>query len=137
MGSMVQSVPASPFELEHLDFLRWSRQYQLHHEMQLTDIPAWHRLIARHDENPERFDFWHPHIGRWIEQEESLQIPTPPLFTTLPHVNSEPVLGWTFQSDPPNGEPLSPSVVPEPSSLILLSVAMLATWLLLLLRWRQ
>lgn len=131
MGSMIHGSPASRFELDHLDFLRWSRQYQLHHEMRLPDIQPWHRLIARHDENPDRFDRWHPHIGRWIEQQEAIQIPSSPLLTLPPHVSSDAGLGWTFQPVPPIGEPLCPSAVPEPSSLILLSVAMLAIWLLL------
>ncbi|HEX3450751.1 MAG TPA: hypothetical protein VHS97_21025, partial [Isosphaeraceae bacterium] len=33
MDSMIHGSPASRFELDHLEFLRWSRQYQLHHEM--------------------------------------------------------------------------------------------------------
>jgi hypothetical protein len=131
MGSMIHGSPASPFELEHLEFLRWSRQYQLHHEMQLPDTQPWHRLIARHDENPGRFDLGHPHIGRWIEQQESIQIPSPTLLGFPPHVIGDPGLGSTVQPSPPIGEPLSPSTVPEPSSLILLSVAMLAIWFLL------
>lgn len=129
---MIHGSPASPFELDHLVFLRWSRQYQLHHEMQLPDIRPWHRLIARHDENPDRFDFWHPHIGRWIEEQEAIRIPSHLLLAPPPHLSSDALSGWTIQPSPPIGEPLGPSSVPEPSSLILLSVAMLATWLLLL-----
>jgi hypothetical protein len=133
MGSMVHGSPASRFELEHLEFLHWSRQYQLHHEMRLPDIRPWHRLIERHDANPARFDLWHPHIGRWIEQQESIPIPTsiPPLSGPRPYLIGDERMGWTSQPVPPIGEPAGHSAVPEPSSLIPLSVAMLATWLLL------
>src|SRR4051812_45289259 len=136
MGSMTHGSPASRFELDHLEFLQWSRQYQLHHEMRLPDIRPWHRLIERHDANPGRFDHWHPHIGLWIEQQESIPIPLPNLF-------GDAGSGSTSLSVPPIGQPaghsavpepssLIPlSAVPEPSSLIPLSVAMLATWLLL------
>jgi hypothetical protein len=172
---MVHGSPASRFELDPL-FLRWSRRYQLHHEMRLPDIPAWHRLIARHDANPGWFDLRHPQIGRWIEQQESIRIPNSPRLDPPPHVISgtgsqlhhemRNIGRWIEQQEPvripnsprldppplvssgaefvewavsatPIGEPSGPSTVPEPSSLILLSVAMLAIWFLSLLMGRR
>ena len=101
------------------------------------DATAGHPAMASphraHDANPGRFDLWHPHIGLWIEQQESIPIPIPipPLRDPSPYLIGDAGSGSTFLSVPPIAEPAAHSTVPEPSSLIPLSVAMLATWLLL------
>jgi hypothetical protein len=131
-------IPLTPFESEHLDFLRWSRKYQLHHDGMLPNDAFWHRLEHRHDLNPARFDRWHPHIARWIEQEEGLKhMPMVPPVLPPPegpeHTIQVPQIllppegpGHTIYMPPPIvGGPV-PSAVPEPSGLVMVIVAIAA-----------
>ena len=115
-------VPLTPFEAEHLDFLRWSRKYQLHHDGVLPNDAFWHRLEHRHDLNPSRFDRWHPHIARWIEQDEALKH-TP---VVLPVIQMPERPGNTIQEPqvmpPPIAGGPAPHSVPEPSGLAMITM---------------
>jgi hypothetical protein len=130
MGSILDlgnhRIQLTPFESEHLDFLLWSRSYQLHHDRMLPDDTPWHRLEHRHDLDPSRFDRWHPHIGRWIEQEEGLKhMPVvPPVI--LPPEGSGHTIHVPQVMSPPIAGGLVPHTVPEPSGLVTMATVIAA-----------
>jgi hypothetical protein len=93
-----------------------AEEFRLTHNDQLPDTQFWHYLEQRHAINPIRFDHYHPMIGRWIE-EVPVSTPLPPPVTMTP---------------PPNPGPPQAGSVPEPTSVVLLGVAMVLVAMFLL-----
>lgn len=99
-----------------------AKDYRLSHDDQLPQNKFWDYLTYRHDLNPARFDHFHERVGKWIEESETV---IPPV-VTLPYcpivppecTPSTPVM-------PPSLGGGFPVVTPEPSSMVLLAIAVI------------
>lgn len=114
--------PMMPFEEDHAHDLMQLYQYRQEHNGELPDWKWVNRLIERQELNPERFDHWHPNIPKLIER------PMPPPLVCKPD-DHRPVCHI-----PPRDCPQPPSVIPEPSSYILMSVGILVAFVLFRMR---
>lgn len=90
--------------------------YRESHNDLLPNTPFWKYLEYRHDIDPIRFDHYHPLMGRWIEQYEKI-------IGSCPAVLMPPVVIPVIP--PPVGSPYRVASVPEPSSAVLLSIAVI------------
>ena len=77
----------------------------------------WSTLRDRYELNPERFTHYHPLVGKWFEHEhEILCKPVIPICPDEPYVPCPP----------------KPPVVPEPSTIIMMSMALIGIFI-----WRK
>lgn len=139
-------VPPSKWEIQHAKPIFAAQKYQAAHGGQLPQTPMWRKLEFRHSLNSARFNFYHPNIGRMIEAQGGsptpvqqvidgwkghMRGPTPEVVAPGEIIPPEIVVipppadtgGGSSVTPPPN--PLSPQVVPEPTSILMFAGAVL------------
>lgn len=92
-----------------------AEEYRLTHTNQLPDTSFWNYLTARYDIDPSRFSYYHPMISKWIRESEAYVPPIPPV--CLPPIIVVP---------PPNHGDPHVSTVPEPSSGVIMAIAVIS-----------
>jgi len=131
----------TPFEIKNSKAFADSKAF-LERNGFLPDNPGWDFLLKRYELNPERFSINHPNFSVLIERSSNHETnPRPPVWPI-----DRP--GWPPQTgpivppvDPPDTgctecDPcLNPQVVPEPSALFGMTVA-IGIWVLVYL-WQR
>jgi hypothetical protein len=98
-----------------------AEEYRSTHNDQLPSTPFWNYITARYDIDPSRFSHYHPMISKWIRESEAYVPPAPPIVFVAPP-QPPPVI----VVPPPNNGTPHVSSVPEPSSGVLMAIAVIS-----------
>ena len=136
-------VAPSKWEIQHAGQIFAGQQYAAAHGGELPDTRLWTMLEYRHSLNARRFDFYHPNVGRLLEQAGKAAPSTPAVdvlhdWRSIMRTSSESPVASTPPLSPPipsygssSGQdvnpPVGPAAVPEPSAVVLLTLAMAST----------
>lgn len=120
--------PQDLTDQQRQDHLLAGRLYAKSHNDALPDDWFWSYLRNRRDINEARFDHWHPVVGRLLRREEESMphpsIPCPPPSCPIP----QPPLGVPCVEMPHN-PPVTVVETPEPSSLLMGVLSIVAVFL--------
>ncbi|WP_337176685.1 PEP-CTERM sorting domain-containing protein [Paludisphaera sp.] len=137
-------VPPSKWEIRHAAPIFAAQKYQAANDGRLPDTRMWRMLQFRHSLNANRFNFYHPNIGKMIETQYNRppvpivpppfippDVPVPPIdpppapiVPPLPIVPPVPPDGGGTGTNPNPVVPQLPAV-PEPSAFLMLAGAIL------------
>lgn len=114
-----------PWEKDNIQWIQWVDRYRAQHDGDLPPAPGILKLEQRYELNPERFSYWHPHEVQWFNNLPVVTV-NPPVAPLPPPIVPQPVPlppPLPIVSIPtPTPVPNCPSAVPEPSSIMLLSL---------------
>lgn len=109
MGFIVRP---SAWEVQHARGIFEGQAYQAQNGGQLPDTPMWRMLEFRYSVNAARFTYFHPNIGRMIEQKLTPPAPVTPV--DPPPVDPPPLTPPVPLEPPVDPPPITPPPVDPP-----------------------